>query len=201
MECLQVIDSHWMDTQVMNEFNELTVEENLMLELEATQQEYSRRSISALQINKNKNRYIAYRPLDETRVVLETISGIEGSDYINASFISGEGPNASRCYIACQAPMDSTTIDFWRMIWEQRCGVIVMVTDLEENKALKYWPDEGQVLRFGSLLICNKKNFKLGEIEVRSLLIKGGTPGNEDTREVIHLQYRDWPDFCLHQAN
>jgi protein tyrosine phosphatase len=45
-----------------------------------------------------------------------------------------QGPkNASKYYIACQAPMASTVIDFWRMIWEQQSRVILMLTDLVEN--------------------------------------------------------------------
>jgi len=187
-----VIDSNWMDTKLRSEFCELTVEENCFLEEEANQG-FSRRSVSALQLNRSKNRYTSFRPLDETRVVLETIPGIECSDYINASFVAGETPNS---YIACQAPMDSTTSDFWRMIWEQGCGVIIMVTDLEHNKTSQYWPSEGEVLRFGQLLVCHKKNFELGEIDVHSLLVKndGGSEFGE-TREIIHLQYRHWPDF------
>jgi histone H3 len=29
------------------------------------------------------------------------------------------------------------------MIWEQRCGIIIMVTDLDHNKTSQYWPSEG----------------------------------------------------------
>jgi len=45
-----------------------------------------------------------------------------------------QGPkNASKFYIACQAPMASTVTDFWRMIWEQQSKIIIMLTDLVEN--------------------------------------------------------------------
>lgn len=82
----------------------------------------------------------------------------------------------------------------------QRCGVIVMVTDVEEDKATQYWPEEGEVVRYGQYLVCQKKSFLLGDIQVRSLLIKEDGFGNEDTREIIHLQYRDWPDFGVPQT-
>lgn len=55
-----------------------------------------------------------------------------------------QGPkNANKYYIGCQAPMESTVSDFWRMIWEQQCKVIIMLTDLVENgveKCTEYIP-------------------------------------------------------------
>lgn len=39
----------------------------------------------------------------------------------------------SRSYIACQAPLPETVQDFWRMIWEQQCKVVIMLTACEEN--------------------------------------------------------------------
>lgn len=39
--------------------------------------------------------------------------------------------------------MESTVTDFWRMIWEQQCKVIIMLTDLVENgveKCTEYIP-------------------------------------------------------------
>jgi len=191
---MEVIDSDWLDIKLKVEFTDLVIEEKFFLEQEA--RGHCVRSTSGLVQNRSKNRYTGYRPLDSTRVILNELPGIECSDYINASYVSGELPESCRHYIACQAPLDSTTADFWRMIWEQRCGVIVMVTDLEEDKVSQYWPKEGEIARYGHYLVCQKKNFQLGDIEVRSLLIKGSAcDENEETREIIHLQYRDWPDF------
>jgi len=55
-----------------------------------------------------------------------------------------QGPkNATKYYIACQAPIESTVTDFWRMIWEQQSKVIIMLTDLVENgveKCTEYIP-------------------------------------------------------------
>ena len=42
------------------------------------------------------------------------------------------------------APLNRTTVDFWRMIWQERPPVIVMVTNLKEGnktKCQQYWPD------------------------------------------------------------
>lgn len=56
--------------------------------------------------------------------------------------------------------MEHTIDDFWRMIWEQGCKVIIMVTNLRErtrDQCAKYWPDE------------NLKPLTLRSLEVRTV--------------------------------
>lgn len=36
-------------------------------------------------------------------------------------------------YIASQGPMEETVQDFWQMIWENQCKIIIQLTDLSEN--------------------------------------------------------------------
>ncbi|PSN49691.1 hypothetical protein C0J52_05324 [Blattella germanica] len=79
-----------------------------------------------------KNRYSNVIPLPETRVPLTLRDGEPLSDYINANFVHGP-KNASKYYIACQAPLPTTVTDFWRMVWEQQSKAILMLTDLMEN--------------------------------------------------------------------
>ena len=84
---------------------------------------------------------IAY---DHSRVVLQPVDGVPGSDYINGNYCDGyRKPNA---YIATQGPLPETFADFWRMVWEQRSSTIVMLTRLEERSRIKcdqYWPSRG----------------------------------------------------------
>jgi len=35
--------------------------------------------------------------------------------------------------------LDSTIADFWRMVWQERCGKIVMLANLEEWKRVCFW--------------------------------------------------------------
>ncbi|VEL12973.1 unnamed protein product [Protopolystoma xenopodis] len=80
--------------------------------------------------NIKKNRLANVLPYESTRVALQPIRGVEGSDYINASYVDGY---RSRCaYIATQGPLPKTVEDFWRMIWEQNSTIIVMLTKLRE---------------------------------------------------------------------
>jgi protein tyrosine phosphatase len=61
---------------------------------------------------------------------LTPVRTIEGSDYINASFIDGYRYRAA--YIATQGPLLDTTEDFWRMLWEHNSTIVVMLTKLKE---------------------------------------------------------------------
>jgi len=83
------------------------------------------------------------------------------------------------------------------MIYEQRSSVIVMLTKLQEKNMQRcalYWPEEeGTTRRFGNVLVHHKKTYTFQTMIVRCFLLKheqGGT-----TREVMQLQYLDWPDF------
>ena len=75
-----------------------------------------------------KNRYNNIWPYDHARVKLGARKG--ECDYINASFVQAD--ELSTRYIATQGPMPATYEDFWKVIWEQNCSVIVMLTKEEE---------------------------------------------------------------------
>ena len=70
--------------------------------------------------------------------------------YIHKSFcINIQGYKQQRAFIIAQSPMESTARDFWKMVHDRKCGVIVMLCDLVED---------GQVatLHLYLSLLCHK---------------------------------------------
>lgn len=67
-----------------------------------------------MQCNKQKNRLVNILPYDSTRVSLPPIPGIEGSDYINASWI--DGYRSRRSYIATQGPLPVSGFTFGQFL-------------------------------------------------------------------------------------
>nr|XP_009925901.1 PREDICTED: receptor-type tyrosine-protein phosphatase C isoform X3 [Haliaeetus albicilla] len=145
--------------------------------------------------NQNKNRYIDILPYDHNRVELSEIPGDPGSDYINASYI--DGFKEPRKYIAAQGPKDETMDDFWRMIWEQKATIIVMVTRCEEgkrNKCAQYWPSmENGSATYGDIIVKINESKTCPDYVIQKLHI---TNGREKTtgRDVTHIQFTGWPD-------
>jgi len=45
-------------------------------------------------------------------------------------------------FIIAQAPMQFTCRDFWKMIYERECGVVVMLSDLVERDRVGCSPNE-----------------------------------------------------------
>lgn len=74
------------------------------------------------------------------------------NDYIHANYV--DGYKQKNAYISTQGPLDETTEDFWRMIWQQQVLVIAMTTKCIEQRKLKcaqYWPqEEGEHKQIGA---------------------------------------------------
>ncbi|XP_021748706.1 protein-tyrosine-phosphatase PTP1-like [Chenopodium quinoa] len=138
--------------------------------------------------NLNKNRYPNVLPFDSNRIVL-TDGG-----YINASFVNSSAEHAPQ-FIATQGPLPSTFTDFWEMVLQYRCPVIVMLTRLFEGK-LKchdYFQAENGPNEFGNISIVTTWIKETGSSLVfRQLEVTKAE--SKEALSVLHIQYLGWPD-------
>ncbi|XP_070116234.1 receptor-type tyrosine-protein phosphatase F isoform X28 [Equus caballus] len=147
---------------------------------------------SNLEVNKPKNRYANVIAYDHSRVILTSIDGVPGSDYINANYI--DGYRKQNAYIATQGPLPETMGDFWRMVWEQRTATVVMMTRLEEKSRVKcdqYWPARGTET-YGLIQVTLLDTVELATYTVRTFALHRS--GSSEKRELRQFQFMAWPD-------
>ncbi|KAL3310462.1 Tyrosine-protein phosphatase non-receptor type 23 [Cichlidogyrus casuarinus] len=162
----------------------------------------------------SKNRNQDAIPYDVNRVVLR--QGKE--DYVNASHVelgSQLGPWCPR-YIVAQAPLPSTVNDYWNMILEQECEVVVFLANHSQSENEKtsipaHWPELNKP--GAQMLLINSP------LEIRVQAIKGDRDkemssnwieriltirnrNTQQTRTVVHLQYLSpWPFLADNSGN
>nr|KAF6419248.1 protein tyrosine phosphatase receptor type N2 [Rousettus aegyptiacus] len=144
--------------------------------------------------NVSKNRCPAVLTYDHSRVLLTPEGGHSGSDYINASPIMDHDPR-NPAYIATQGPLPTTVADFWQMVWEKGCVVIVMLTPLSENGVKQchpYWPDEGSSLYHVYEVNLVSEHIWCEDFLVRSLYLKNLQTG--ETRTLTQFHFLSWYD-------
>ncbi|XP_071869814.1 tyrosine-protein phosphatase Lar isoform X6 [Bombus fervidus] len=147
---------------------------------------------SNMEINASKNRYANVIAYDHSRVILQTIDGMSGTDYINANYC--DGYRKQNAYVATQGPLQETFGDFWRMCWELRSSTIVMMTKLEERTRIKcdqYWPSRGSET-YGLMTVTITDVQELATYCIRTFQISRA--GYSERREIKQLQFTAWPD-------
>ncbi|XP_038105916.1 tyrosine-protein phosphatase 99A isoform X1 [Culex quinquefasciatus] len=149
--------------------------------------------------NKAKNRYLNVIAYDHSRVHLRQVPGQKKHlDYINANFI--DGYQKPRAFIGTQGPLPCTFDCFWRMIWEQRVAIIVMITNLVERGRRKcdmYWPKDGTEM-YGVIAVKLIREEVMATYTVRTFQIKHTKlkkkKASQTEKLVYQYHYTNWPD-------
>ncbi|XP_075198535.1 phosphatidylinositol phosphatase PTPRQ [Anomaloglossus baeobatrachus] len=142
--------------------------------------------------NRSKNRFTNIKPYNNNRVKLIADAGVPGSDYINASYVSGYiCPNE---FIATQGPLAGTVGDFWRMVWETRAKTVVMLTQCFEKGRIRchqYWPEDNKpVTVFGDIVITKVVEDVQIDWTIRDLKVER----HGDYMMVRQCNFTSWPE-------
>ncbi|XP_074551620.1 protein tyrosine phosphatase receptor type Na isoform X2 [Halichoeres trimaculatus] len=130
---------------------------------------------------------------DHTRVKLKSEVNPNKQDYINASIIVDHDPRQP-AYIATQGPLPHTVADFWQMVWENGCTVIVMMSALVEDgekQCERYWPDEGSSLYHIYEVNLVSEHIWCKDFLVRSFYLKNVQ--TQETRTLTQFHLLSWP--------
>jgi protein tyrosine phosphatase len=154
---------------------------------------------SKLPPHKKLNRYANISAYDWSRVKIKPTPP-QNTDYINANYIDGfDHPSG---YIASQGPLPATQASFWQMVWENKCEVIVMVTNEVEGgktKCQRYWPDSpadvsamgGSTTKtYGAYTVAHAGEKVFPNYIKRTFQVKY----KGSARTITHFLYSAWPD-------
>ncbi|KAJ4849524.1 tyrosine protein phosphatase 1 [Turnera subulata] len=166
-----------------------------------TPSQISRRCKVALDgVNLQKNRYMDVVPFDENRIVLDPCKDYRPAarGYINASLIATSSSEHISQFIATQGPLKHTFENFWEMVIQYHCPVIVMLTRLVDNyktvKCGNYFQAEDGPRDFGNIsIVTSWINTSNTSLILRNLEV-GYKDSEEQPMSVLHIHYPEWPD-------
>lgn len=121
-----------------------------------------------------KNNFSNVLSSDETRVMLSD------DTYINANFILDQ-------YIATQQPNVNTIDDFWQMVYETNCNLIINLCG--DNNYIPEKPhEEYRKVNIETISFVDKENIQIRKINVIN---------NTKSKIIYHITFKKWKDFDI----
>lgn len=177
---------------------------------------------------KNFNRYGEVLPFKHSQVEVCDPQNSVDTDYknedqqlaayINASYINGLVRHFhSKSLIAAQAPTENSLTRFWKMIWQNKVRLIVMLCPLmgpKQEECMNYWRDLKEIGQTATIdntynlkLISSEKIGRLTkssfEVTVVDDILSTGSgpfdPANQKPHVLDHIWDSGWEDNTAHQ--
>lgn len=115
----------------------------------------------------------------------------------------------------CQAPIPTTFVSFWRMLWETRAGVVAMLqpADAAEQKCHRFWPDTSATppqprLRYGDITVAHTSTVPTGAYVAREFsmrcvgcVLRSPCRRGDESRAVTVYVFTAWPDHGVPAAS
>ena len=130
----------------------------------------------------NLDRYSDIKAYDHNRIT------INKDRYINASPIN---IISDKYFISTQGPKKETIEDFWRMIDEHKCNIIIMLCKEFEGgreKCARYWDNNIKMENY-TIMLKNEEN--KDQYIIRDILLRNK---NNQERIIKQIHYTGWPD-------
>ncbi|XP_040567236.1 putative receptor-type tyrosine-protein phosphatase mosPTP-1 isoform X1 [Lepeophtheirus salmonis] len=77
-------------------------------------------------------------PVESFRVALSPKPGVEGSDFINATWLHGN--SKLREFVITQHPTAETKEEFWSMLWDHNAQTVVLLSPIDSDEFPVFWP-------------------------------------------------------------
>ena len=131
----------------------------------------------------NLDRYSDIKAYDHNRIIINN-----EKKYINASPIN---IISDKYFISTQGPKKETIEDFWRMIDEHKCNIIIMLCKEFEGgreKCARYWDNN---IKMENYTIMLKSEENKDQYIIRDILLRNN---NNQGRIIKQIHYTGWPD-------
>ena len=142
--------------------------------------------------NQSKNQNFDFLPIESARVSLVPKPGVEGSDYINASWLPGF--NKLKEYIITQHPTDQTIPDFWQMLWDHNARTVVVLSALQQPEFGIFWPRHQRDIDLDSMRVKLLEESEMGGYQTKDFNLISLHDDYELTVRLIFCP--SWPHHC-----
>lgn len=142
--------------------------------------------------NQLKNRTLDLLPVESARVHLTPKPGVDGSDYINATWF--QGFHKLREFIVTQHPLELTAQDFWQMIWDHNAQTVVMLSSLDDQEFGIFWPVANEEMEAENFRVKFVDEGDQGGFVTRDFTVHSLQDDYELPVRMIHCA--NWPHNC-----